>query len=620
MSNEITAYFKGRIGVAESVYQYDYGMVLVLDGIELPDTFDCYFSNEGDEEATPAIGADNRVAIPNKCLSVSGNVTVHIPLQEGLNDSEVEYIVTVKVINRARPVDNGTEEERSVISEAIAALNHNNLPGLVPDIVTEWLDEHPEATTTVQDHSLTEAKFTDELKLSSIKDYVTPQMYGAKGDGVTDDTEAILEAFTHKNVFIPSGTYLCSGTIKYLSGQTVRGENRETSIIYLLNNGNGFISNCTQPNTPAIVNFQMEDVTLKYNADNSRTDIPIRFNNSYRLHVRHCSFIASGTNHDYSIVDIHRDFTNYSSGNTWANRFEDCYFYKTRVYFNKNTDSWFINNDINCIGMEYALRLDTADGILCQGNQIIGSLQLGRNVGIEIVDNYFDGYYKHDDPARWDGITQNGILRNAIISRNRFYELPGMAINLSYATSGLQDVSICDNQFEYCDIFNDGVPDIHISNSSTPTLISGNKGNRYSYYTVDGTNAGARPATAPMLLVDSGVLNYVFNNIIHNGYTATDGTYIIPKNNYPKAQFAAHNFGNISSSNGITFHDAIGAVAFFQSGSAVITIGSEYIIGTSNRVKLKVSNGQLLIDKVYTSEGVEIQDISSFSVFVTSVR
>ena len=193
MSNTITAFFKGRTGVAESVYQYDYGMVLVFDGIELPVTFDCYFSNEGDEEATPAIGTDNRVAIPNKCLSVPGNLTVHIPLQEGLNDSEVEYVVTVKVINRARPVNDGTEEEQAAISKAIAALNHNNLPGLVPDIVTEWLDEHPEATTTVQDGAITYTKLH-----KSLKSYVTPEMFGAVGDGVSDDTEPLQLAFQNE--------------------------------------------------------------------------------------------------------------------------------------------------------------------------------------------------------------------------------------------------------------------------------------------------------------------------------------------------------------------------------------------------------------------------------------
>ena len=173
MSNEITAYFKGRKGVAESLYQYDYGMVLVFDGIDLPATFDCYFSNEGDEEATPAIGADNRVAIPNKCLSVPGTFTVHIPNHTGLNDSEVEYVVTIKVINRAKPVDDGTEENQTAISQAIAALNHNNLPGLVPDVVTEWLEEHPEATTTVMDGSLTDSKLADALAKRLVRTYNT---------------------------------------------------------------------------------------------------------------------------------------------------------------------------------------------------------------------------------------------------------------------------------------------------------------------------------------------------------------------------------------------------------------------------------------------------------------
>ena len=44
--------------------------------------------------------------------------------------------------------------------------------------------------------------------------FVTPQMYGAKGDGVTDDTVAINTCLAqNKFVFIPSGTYLVSNTI-----------------------------------------------------------------------------------------------------------------------------------------------------------------------------------------------------------------------------------------------------------------------------------------------------------------------------------------------------------------------------------------------------------------------
>ena len=174
MSNEITAYFKGRIGVAESVYQYDYGMVLVIDNLDFTNDFDCYFSTSGDDEAIPAIGSDNRVAIPNECLNRAGDVTLHIPTHTGENDSEVENVVTFRVIGRARPVDDGTVEEQSAVSKAIALLNHTNssvietidayLDENAAESIQEWLDDHPEATTTVQDGAITKAKLADSLK------------------------------------------------------------------------------------------------------------------------------------------------------------------------------------------------------------------------------------------------------------------------------------------------------------------------------------------------------------------------------------------------------------------------------------------------------------------------
>lgn len=77
----------------------------------------------------------------------------------------------------------------------------------IAEQINDWLDEHPEATTTVQDKSLTEDKFSDELRLTAINNYVTPQMYGAVGDGVTDDTAAFRSAIQHGKVYVPAGTY-----------------------------------------------------------------------------------------------------------------------------------------------------------------------------------------------------------------------------------------------------------------------------------------------------------------------------------------------------------------------------------------------------------------------------
>lgn len=137
MSNTITAFFKGRVGVAEAVYQNDYGIVMKFDSIELPAHFDCYFSVMGEDEAIPGIGADSQVVIPNSCLSKSGTVTLHIPLHAGTNDSEVEYIVYFKVIGRARPVDDGTPAQMTAIEQALALLQ--NPIGNIEQIVNEAL-------------------------------------------------------------------------------------------------------------------------------------------------------------------------------------------------------------------------------------------------------------------------------------------------------------------------------------------------------------------------------------------------------------------------------------------------------------------------------------------------
>lgn len=78
----------------------------------------------------------------------------------------------------------------------------------VSDAVEEWLDEHPEATTTIEDGSITAAKLNSGFLLGVANYYVTPEMFGAAGDGIIDDTQAIIDAFNycklHENVSLYS--------------------------------------------------------------------------------------------------------------------------------------------------------------------------------------------------------------------------------------------------------------------------------------------------------------------------------------------------------------------------------------------------------------------------------
>lgn len=64
-----------------------------------------------------------------------------------------------------------------------------------------------------------------------LRDLVSVKDFGAIGDGVTDDTGAILAALAaHRSVFLPAGTYRTSATLVLGYGQTLYGEG-EASII-----------------------------------------------------------------------------------------------------------------------------------------------------------------------------------------------------------------------------------------------------------------------------------------------------------------------------------------------------------------------------------------------------
>lgn len=71
-----------------------------------------------------------------------------------------------------------------------------------------------------------------------LKDTVSVKDYGAKGDGLTDDTNAIINALTANNaVFLPEGEYLTSATLSLTADQSIFG-NGASSVLKA--NSNGF--------------------------------------------------------------------------------------------------------------------------------------------------------------------------------------------------------------------------------------------------------------------------------------------------------------------------------------------------------------------------------------------
>lgn len=82
------------------------------------------------------------------------------------------------------------------------------------------------ATMVVADGTTTPRSISDRFA-----DIINVKDFGAKGDGVTDDTEAIQAALdTGKSIYIPNGTYKISQTLNVYDGQVIYGDG-VTSII-----------------------------------------------------------------------------------------------------------------------------------------------------------------------------------------------------------------------------------------------------------------------------------------------------------------------------------------------------------------------------------------------------
>lgn len=112
-------------------------------------------------------------------------------------DSLSYYEVLCKVMEKLNEVITNTNEQNEAIAEIAEEVARyvEVHPDEVQAAVNRWLDEHPEATTTVQDGSITISKFTTDTKNKIKNGYITPEMFGATGDNADNDTRAFNDMF-----------------------------------------------------------------------------------------------------------------------------------------------------------------------------------------------------------------------------------------------------------------------------------------------------------------------------------------------------------------------------------------------------------------------------------------
>lgn len=160
--------------------------------------------------------------------------------------------------------------------------------------------------------------------------YVTPQMFGAKGDGITDDTLSIINAINNgKNVYFPAGVYKISDVININENNIkLYGDYGGTRIVQVSQN------NCFEINGKLkvhISNMRIEKSNEVANQSNDIEDIAIIINNNSQDCIFENLWIANfevglylnnGANCFFNNINI-RNFSKYA---IYSDTFVDAYF------------------------------------------------------------------------------------------------------------------------------------------------------------------------------------------------------------------------------------------------------------------------------------------------------
>lgn len=242
----------------------------------------------------------------------SETFAVEIYLDE--NDTKIGRVIS-------KPTDYWYEVELNPLSDPQTIIGYDEDGAKIFKLFPEGADKELTEYDPSEDDQL--AKFVDdELDLSSKrplenqvitralyrlegeikglpKYYVTPQMCGARGNGVADDTKAILTAISAlgkgvSTLFFPSGTYLVTEDIPLVSNITVEGEGYNTIIKRAgnnLENYNVFVCNALENVT--IRNIHIQGDRVEHSGTEGEWGMCIGLHDCKRINIEHCKITGA---------------------------------------------------------------------------------------------------------------------------------------------------------------------------------------------------------------------------------------------------------------------------------------------------------------------------------------
>lgn len=247
------------------VYTLEYVTSVKIRGTKPDNTVFEYALTFDDEDSHVDFVIEEQMAI------IAGQVLCEIRLFSG-DDTIGSANFVLDVEQNCFDPDASSESDIATISDYVA------------ETVNEYLEEHPEAIVGVVDGSVTTGKIADgavtapKLAASAVTsakiddgavtsakiaaeavteekvdpdflellvgNFVTPQEYGAKADGTTDDSTAIQSAINDgRAVFFPAGTYKISSTIIISDVQNKKIDASNAKFVY---DGNAYAFKVTK--------------------------------------------------------------------------------------------------------------------------------------------------------------------------------------------------------------------------------------------------------------------------------------------------------------------------------------------------------------------------------------
>lgn len=293
------------------------------------------------------------------------------------------------------------------------------------EAVDNWLEEHPEATTTVQDGSLTEAKFSDELKQKAINVYITPDDFEGTD---TQKLQAALDSLSE------SGGVICiNRTYEISNDLTVSHNSNDNNVIYVIGLGGSSEINLAShsfkghdENSRTYGGVCFENVTFVGTGKAFETANLIRltfngcvfdgFKNILYANMQNATALQSIYFNNCTIRST-TDYAIYMVGNVYDLKVSGCLVEWCHGFLSVAGNAYSANIINNCI-----------EGIIEKNAFYIN----GTPLPVNIVDNYFEdcsgGYVNLVDITETQGLSGNiNVVSNGFYGRSsgaKFIALP----------------------------------------------------------------------------------------------------------------------------------------------------------------------------------------------------